>query len=53
MLVISDLIKFLEPFEKATKAIKGDQWPTLQNVYLCFSKLKRNLAKMSTDCNVL
>ena len=36
ILVISDLIKFLKPFEEATKALEGDQWPKLQKVYLCF-----------------
>ena len=40
MLVVLDLIKFLKPFEEATKALEGDLWPTLQKVYLCFSKLK-------------
>ena len=29
MFVISDMIKFLEPFQEATKILKGDQRPTL------------------------
>ena len=53
MLVVLDLIKFLKPFEEATKALEGDLWPTLQKVYLCFSKLKRSMEKITTDSNVL
>ena len=53
MLVISDLIKFLEPFEEATKPLEGDLLPTLHKVYLCFSQLKRTMAKVATDSNVL
>ena len=53
MLIISDLIKFLEPFEEATKSLEGDLLPTLHKVYLCFSKLKQTMAKVATDSNVL
>ena len=52
MPVTLDLIKFLEPSEEATPAMEGDLWPTLQKVYMCFSKLKRSMEKMTTDSNV-
>ena len=52
MPVILDLIKFLEPSEEATPAMEVDFWPTLQKVYLCFSRLKRSMDKKTTDSNV-
>ena len=47
MLAVLDLIKFLKPFEEATKALEGDLWPTLQKVYHCFSKVDIILESLS------
>ena len=53
ILVVLDLIKFLQPFEEATKALEGGNLPTLPKVYLCFSKLKWSMEKVRSDSEVL
>jgi hypothetical protein len=38
--LLADVVKFLEPFEEATKDLESDQTPTLHKAVLWFCKLK-------------
>ena len=51
--VVNDVVKFLEPFKHATKALEGDKYPTIHRVCLYFHKLQRHLEPDFDDGNVI
>ena len=44
------MVHFLQPFEKATKALEGDSTSTIQHVYLWYKKL---IGCMQTSPNAI
>ena len=52
-ITIKCLVDFLQPFLLATKQLEGDSKPTINYVYLWFSKLKRSMKSCVTDNDLL
>jgi len=47
--VLDFLVEFLQPFYDAQRELEGDQYPTINLVFLWFVRLKRHCNKKTTD----
>ncbi|KAK7130430.1 hypothetical protein R3I93_019921 [Phoxinus phoxinus] len=47
--VLDFLIEFLQPFYDAQRELEGDQYPTINLVFLWFERLKRHCHRKTTD----
>ena len=47
--LLDSVVKFLQPFHDATKALEGDDFPTIHHVYQWYMKLKRVVIEDYSD----